>query len=353
MDWRVRNKYQPFRAVFLHGDGGRRITTGECFGDDSQGKKVMQCLLGKTKDVDYKLVANKFGVAKGGFNIVSCQFAMHYFFENKRTLNEFLRNVSENTTEGGYFIGTCYDGRAVFEKLRGSGLPIIATYQNANTGEPVQMVRIEKKYTQDVFEDDATSLGYKIDVYQETINKVFPEYLVNFTYFTRLMEEYGFKLVDTAKTNECGLGNATGMFRDLFEMMPTGSESRKLYGDAPDMSDAEKMISFLNRYFIFRKNRNAAVDIVFNKQMSMNSESDKTTVLEPSLKIATGNIVDSSTVELKNKLDSIPVQMAKESESNVGKESESSTITVVEKPEIKKTKRTYKSRKTATKQEEK
>ena len=35
------------------------------------------------------------------------------------------------------------------------------------------------------------SLGYAIGVYQESINKTFKEYLVNFNYFVRMMENYG------------------------------------------------------------------------------------------------------------------------------------------------------------------
>ena len=46
----------------------------------------------------------------------------------------------------------------------------------------------------DFDEDNDTSLGMKISVYQETINKEFDEYLVNFNYFTKLMIQYGFEV---------------------------------------------------------------------------------------------------------------------------------------------------------------
>jgi hypothetical protein len=203
----------------------------------------------------------------------------------------------------------------------------MATYPHPTTGEPLQMYRIEKKYSQSSFEDNATSLGYKIDVYQETINKVFPEYLVNFTYFTRLMEEYGFNLVENAKTGECGLGNATGMFRELFDSMPGGSESRRLYGEAANMSDAEKAVSFLNRYFVFQKNRNVAVDIVFNKQMAM-AENE----VEPSLSTSQSISLPTQGVASQPSVENISI--------------------VSEKPVIERTKRTYKPRKTAPKKEE-
>jgi len=41
-------------------------------------------------------------------------------FENLTTLNNFARNVSETTKVGGYFIGTCYDGKRVFNMLNGT-----------------------------------------------------------------------------------------------------------------------------------------------------------------------------------------------------------------------------------------
>ena len=269
IEWRTRHPSRPFRAVFLHGDGGKNIQSGDAFPSDSKGRKIMQCLGGHTKDVEYKMVQSKFGIAKNGFGIVSCQFAMHYFFESKRSLNEFVRNLCENTTEGGYFIGTCYDGHTVFNWLSGRGMPIVGTYPHPDTKEPVEMYRIEKRYTQDAFKPDATSLGYKIDVYQETIGKVFPEYLVNFEYFMKLMSEYGFDLADKAKTREFGVGLPTGMFADLFDAMVEDSVE---YGSAARMSAPERALSFMNRYFIFRKNRMASAELVFNNQMALPTE---------------------------------------------------------------------------------
>jgi DNA-directed RNA polymerase subunit L len=57
-------------------------------------------------------------VGELGFNIASCQFALHYFFQNSQTFHQFLRNVAECTKIGGHFIGTCYDGETVFKMLK-------------------------------------------------------------------------------------------------------------------------------------------------------------------------------------------------------------------------------------------
>ena len=50
-------------------------------------------------------------------------------------------------------------------------------------------------YDNDEFQDNIDSLGYGINVFQESINKTFREYLVNYDYLTRLLENYGFILL--------------------------------------------------------------------------------------------------------------------------------------------------------------
>ena len=53
-----------------------------------------------------KGVYKNFGIAQTGFNISSCQFAMHYFFKNIVSVNTFVRNLTECTKVNGYYIGT-------------------------------------------------------------------------------------------------------------------------------------------------------------------------------------------------------------------------------------------------------
>ena len=58
--------------------------------------------------------------------------------------------------------------------------------------DKTKIYEITKQYNDTGFPEDETSLGYSIDVYQESINKVFREYLVNFKYLQRILENYGF-----------------------------------------------------------------------------------------------------------------------------------------------------------------
>jgi hypothetical protein len=107
------------------------------------------------------------------------------------------------------------------------------------------------------------SLGYSINVFQESINQYFREYLVNFDYFTRIMEDYGFVLVTKDEAKHMNLPNGSGMFSELFNLMEIelkgNRRSEANYRKAIYMSPEEKRISFMNRYFAFKKVRDVDV----------------------------------------------------------------------------------------------
>jgi hypothetical protein len=116
---------------------------------------------------------------------------------------------------------------------------------------------IRKDYDETTFDDDASSLGYKINVFQETINKMFTEFLVNFDYLERVMENYGFTLITRDEAKSHGLPEGSGLFSELYNVMQDEIKrspmKREDYGSAVTMNPNEKKISFLNRYFVFKK----------------------------------------------------------------------------------------------------
>jgi len=249
------------KAIFINGDSGLNIRTGQAFSTDKD-KQVSKAIFGngpKDATILGKGLIKHYGVGDKGFNITSCQFAIHYFFKNKSTFHQFLRNVAECTKINGYFIGTCYDGLTVFNKLKSvekeKGITIMK--------EGRKIYEIIKMYDETGFPDEDMSLGYSINVFQESINQYFREYLVNFNYFIRIMEDYGFVIVKKEEAKHMNLPNGTGMFSELFALLEnevkTNSGKRANYGKATYMSFEEKQISFMNRYFVFKKVRDVDV----------------------------------------------------------------------------------------------
>ena len=262
-----RKKYERmFRGLFVVGNSTVNIRNGDGILSDKS-KQITKAIFGSgAKDLKElgKTVYEHFGIASQGFDVGSIQFALHYMFENQVTLQNFLRNVSECVKVGGYFIGTCYDGETIFNYLKSKSVgESISKMSNSKI-----IWEITKDYEYEEFLPDSTSVGYGINVFQETINKTFKEYLVNYEYLKRLMENYGFVELTDSESKEMGLKSSTGLFSELYSNMVEENSKykngKRLYGEALNMSDIEKQISFLNRYMIFKKVRNVDATKVSN-----------------------------------------------------------------------------------------
>ena len=288
LNYRKRNKEMP-GALFVNGDSGKLIRAGEGSAFTTQKDKDIAAAVFGNGPKDAKLlgegVYKYYGVAEKGFQISSCQFALHYFWETPKSLFRFLRNIADCTALNGYFIGTCFDGETVFKML-----------QNKNQGESLsifegdrKIFELTKQYSHTGFSPDETSVGYAINVYQETINKTFREYLVNFNYFVKVMEDFGFVLVSKESAHKMGLPSGSGLFDELFYHMQSEMKRNPRvesdYGTAHLMTADEKRISFLNRYFVFRKaNR---VDSEKVARLLLKSEAELPTLAELETKLFT------------------------------------------------------------------
>ena len=241
-----KNKKTP-DALFIQGDSSKMILNSltndtplvEEEEDDKKTKFVLKQVLGiGSPDEKYgKYISKQFGVANKMFDVGSIQFAIHYMFENKFTLHNFLKNVSDLIKPGGYFIGTCYDGSRIFNMLEDV---------EENDSKDIfvgskKIWSVIKKYDNSHFSE---TLGLKIGVYQETINKVFDEYLVDFKYLIELLERYGFRLSSPIESVK-----PLSDFSTLYKKM-------RVTDQRITMTEEESQISFLNNYFIFKKFQN-------------------------------------------------------------------------------------------------
>ena len=257
---RMKKKYKTMPgALFIQGDSSLNIKNGDACSSE-KGKQIIKALVGdsvKDESVLGKGVYKRYGIGKNGYNIISNQFSIHYFFKNRNTFYNFIRNLNENCKVGGLCIGTCYDGTKVFRKLEGKEPGESIFIKNDND---TKMWDLKKLYTQTTFPDDESSLGYAVDVYQESINKTATEYLVNFDFFIRTMENFGFVPIDDTEAERMGFPQAIGSFESLFNTMESEIENKTIkkvnIGKATNMKANEKFISFLNNYFIFKKVRN-------------------------------------------------------------------------------------------------
>ena len=256
---KAKKKYKVLpRAMFLQANSSKNIRDGSGLYSE-KAKQVVNAILNNTGAKEEsslgKTTFKLYGKGKDGFNIISTQFSLHYFFQDQTTLHGYLRNVSENCKVGGYLIGTCYDGKRLFKALsrKSKGESVFEMNDNLEG----KMWDIRKDYDNDDFEDNDSSLGYEISVYMDTIGKRFTEFLVNFDYLNQIMENYGFVKAPVKDVKKMGFDKSIGSFNDLFDKMEEDIESRKIkkadIGDALLISSKEKRLSYFNNYFIYKK----------------------------------------------------------------------------------------------------
>ncbi|KAJ8729278.1 hypothetical protein PYW08_000859 [Mythimna loreyi] len=119
------------------------------------------------------------------FDVVSCQFGLHYSFESLPQAKRMLTNISECLKPGGYFFGTIPDANEIVS--RGQKSP------DGSFGNRIYNIKllfdVEKGYP---------LFGGKYDFHLEGVVDC-PEFLVNFKLFTKLASEFGLELVYKAR----------------------------------------------------------------------------------------------------------------------------------------------------------
>ncbi len=247
-----KDKYGNHKSnmIFLKMDASQLWTTDYIASiDHSISKDFAQILWGirEPKKTYFKQFYNIVNEKK--FNLVSCQFAIHYFFENEQTLDNLIDNVDSLLKSGGYFFGTCLDGQLVDEELNKSSNNIIRGIKD----EKYLMWQIKKKYTKAFDKNQPfNNFGKKIDVFVETINKEFTEYLVDFKLLKLKLENKNIKLLDETNLKKLKLPfeSSTELFENIYNMeyKKNNLKSNEIMQDY-DM----KRYSFLNRLWIFQK----------------------------------------------------------------------------------------------------
>ena len=217
----------------IWGDSSKNLTNGDG-GKDDLHKYYLDLIYGNisNKNIVNDKLNKLYNLGNvndgGGFDIVSCQFSIHYFFKNKENLDAFLTNVSMSLKKGGRFIATCLNGSMVFDSLKDADII-------SNEGETMCW-KITKKYNNTEFISDDSSLGIMIDVYNESIGATFKEYLVNLDYLESICRNYNLKLIENV--------NFSKMFSNIKDTD---------YGSIKNITEDLKRYSFMNNYVVFEK----------------------------------------------------------------------------------------------------
>lgn len=139
-------------------------------------------------DCSKETLRDKYNDPSINFDIVSCQFGLHYSFESYAQARRMLTNVSECIRPDGYFFGTIPDAYEIVSRAKKS--------PDGKFGNRIYNISL-------LFDpkDGYPLFGAKYDFHLEGVVDC-PEFLVNFELFVKLAAEFGLELVYKARFND-------------------------------------------------------------------------------------------------------------------------------------------------------
>jgi len=210
--------------TFVQADAAKRLSNGDA----------------GVSPEDKALLTSIFASGSGQFDVTSCMFALHYMFRDENTLAGFLTNLADTIKVGGYFVGCGFDGDAVARLL-------VSEQTAVGQDGATDVWAITKRYGAAIGSSvppSAAGLGLAVDVDFISIGDTHPEYLVSFPYLQSRLAEAGLDLLTPMEATEQGLPASTQMFGETWSHTTAA-------GKPYNMSEAEKRLSFLNRWYVF------------------------------------------------------------------------------------------------------
>ena len=282
--------YAKPNVNFMVGDISENILNGSAFKQPESNN--MWIKLWKSGELNTNYTTN-------GFNVISIMFAIHYLFKSKSTFDNFIQNIDENLQNNGYFIGTCLDGKKLTEKFVEKNIAKNQYLKGIKNGKVIWKIK-NNNDSLDLNETD-DCLGKSIDVYISSINQEITEYLVNFDYLVKKLKEKNIVLVDKKESlkllglpkneaNPNGISTATFdiAYNEIVDKMQhvklPYNRKQKLYNNLINkLSDGEKEISFMSRYFIFKKESKTVIETE-NLYTDIKTQLEKSSALRTKLK---------------------------------------------------------------------
>ncbi len=269
---------EPKRYVGVDNDYGGLFTI-----EDSAVNRLKNLTHGKnTKNFEFihadggELLAEK---VKGTFDIISIQFALHYFLKTEKSFLNLCENINTFLKNDGYLIITCFDG----EKINNSKGSIEYTDLD---GKKNLLFDIKKLYQQSEFEKNLT--GNIIDVYNSIIsdeNVYIKEAVVDSKkLINRFQKECGLNLVETELFE-----NVFNLNKKLFSLTTEKKYNNiKTYYELLDSDEKNNLekniaqacfeITKLNRLYVFQKkviNSNTDQSRLFNGNLTIQNIKNK------------------------------------------------------------------------------
>ena len=231
------------RILFVAGDCSKSIRTGKASDNiDIESKELLKYIFDKNKNAKF----DKIGIFPSKFDVVSCMFSIHYFFENEEKLDGFIKNIVENIAEKGKFILTFMDKDLVKKILESDGKAI--------GKDPVSNATVWAIIRNPEYNIN-TSVVYnqKIDVFIENTGRLISENLVDLKILKIKLSKFNIQFVESETFEETFNNKKTEINNIPANKRTTQQIKDKTIIDTLNEDENLKRFSFLNRWCIFQK----------------------------------------------------------------------------------------------------
>ena len=239
-----KKKFPDFpRMTFIQADGRTQLIA------DMQEKSL------SNMTPDNKKMIQKVFTKDKQFDVINSQFALHYLFDDKNSVNNLIENIKNHLKIDGLFLCTLFDPKQVVQLL--AGKDTYTSYYTDEDGSRKKFFEIVKKFEGDLKDET----GLAIDVHMGWISqegKYLTEYMVTPKLLIRTMEKAGCVLVDSDL-----FANIYNVNKEWFTSVVEHEENPKnkkvykewaqFYGDLKGADKESKYWNDLFRFYIFKK----------------------------------------------------------------------------------------------------
>jgi len=238
------NKYPDFtKMFFIHADPSVSLTV------ELQEKKFPSMNSDNKKKINYYFGKDK------KYDIINCQFAIHYIFDSQASINNLSNTVKHFLKLDGYLLCTTFDSKQVLNLLNGK--QSYTSYYTDDEGQRAKFFEIVKKFDGDIKDEP----GNSIDVHMSWVSqegKFITEYLVTPKLMIKTMEKAGCILVDTDLfVNLYNMNKEWFMNVIDYEENPKNKKFYKnvarFYGDLKGAEKEGRIWNDLFRFYVFKR----------------------------------------------------------------------------------------------------
>jgi len=143
-----------------------------------------------TQNIDYtaeyktivdQIRESRLPVHENLFEVIICNFAIHYFLSEPKYIENFARVISHYLKTGGKFLFSCFNGKKIIDLLKDKN------YESKQKGK----YSIRKEYAGNII----SNTGQKIEVLLPfSLDQHYSEYVVNVEYLSKVFSKVGMSL---------------------------------------------------------------------------------------------------------------------------------------------------------------